>query len=115
MVALAPTQNSYVVYLIPKKYKLGPSKPETETTDWRFSIASNRTTRARSIAKLKNSLTVLAYVSLALDICIAVVTSVGALKIGNLQALLIPVNYALTAVVILSAAVLLTMLVERFI
>ena len=67
------------------------------------------------IGKLKRSLTVLAYISLVLDICIAVVTSVGALKIGDLQALLIPVNYALTAVVILSAAVLLTILVEKLI
>jgi len=50
-----------------------------------------------------------------LDICIAVVTSVGALKIGDLHAILIPVHYALTAVVILSAAVLLTILVEKLI
>ena len=92
-----------------------PFQPETEARDWRLSITSSRTTRAESIGKLRRSLTVLAYVSLALDICIAVVTSVGALRIGNLQALLIPVNYALTAVVILSAAVLLTILVEKLI
>jgi hypothetical protein len=71
------------------------------------------TKRARTIGKLRKSLTVLAYVSLLLDICIAIVTSVGALKIGDLHTLLIPVNYALTAVVILSAAVFVTLLVEK--
>ncbi|MGA2198354.1 MAG: hypothetical protein ABSG45_00280 [Nitrososphaerales archaeon] len=63
--------------------------------------------------RLRKALTILAYVSLVLDICIAVVTSVGALGIGDLHALLIPVNYALTAVVILSAAVFVTLLLER--
>lgn len=71
------------------------------------------TRRARAAGRLRKSLTFLAYVSLALDICIAVVTSVAALGIGDLHLLLIPVNYALTIVVILSAAVFLTLLVEK--
>ena len=37
----------------------------------------------------------------------------GALGIGDLRAVLIPVNYALTAVVILSAVVFVTLLVEK--
>ena len=55
----------------------------------------------------------LAYASLVFDICIAVVTSVRALGIGDFQSLLIPVNYALTAVVVLSAVVLIILLIER--
>jgi len=57
----------------------------------------------------------LAYASLVFDIFIAVITSVDALKIGDVQSLLIPVNYALTAVVILSAVVFVTLLVEKVI
>jgi hypothetical protein len=72
-----------------------------------------RTARGQAIGKLRRALTVLAYTSLVLDVCIAVVTSVGALGIGDLRAVLIPVNYALTAVVILSAVVFVTLLVEK--
>ena len=61
------------------------------------------TTRPQAITKLRKALTVLAYASLVLDIVIAVATSVGVLKIGDLKALLTPTNYALTAAVILSA------------
>ena len=66
------------------------------------------------MGKLRKALTFLAYASLVLDICIAVVTSVGALGIGDLHALLVPVNYALTAVVILSAVVFVALLVAKF-
>jgi len=76
-------------------------------------MSHERTTRTRANRNLRKALTTLAYASLVLDICIALVTSVGALGLGDLQALLIPVNYALTAVVILSAVVLLTMLVAK--
>lgn len=76
-------------------------------------MAPERPKRGQAVEKLRKSLTVLAYVSLALDICIAVVTSVGALKIGDLHAVLIPVNYALTAVVIASAVVFASLLVAR--
>lgn len=76
-------------------------------------MTPERTTRAQAIGKLRKALNILAYVSLALDICIAVVTSVGALRVGDLQALLIPTNYALTAVVILSAVVFATLLVAK--
>jgi hypothetical protein len=73
----------------------------------------DRTKRAQAIGKLRKAMTFLAYASLVLDICIAVVTSAGVLRIGDLRALLIPVNYALTAVVILSAGVFVTLLVEK--
>jgi hypothetical protein len=63
--------------------------------------------------KLRKVLTILAYASLVLDICIAVVTSVRALGIGDLHALLVPVNYALTAVVILSAIVFAALVVAK--
>jgi hypothetical protein len=76
-------------------------------------MTTEPSTRAQATGKLRKALTVLAYVSLVLDICIAVVTSVGALRIGDLHVLLIPVNYALTAVVILSAAVFVALLVEK--
>jgi hypothetical protein len=76
-------------------------------------LTPDRTARVQAAVRLRKALTILAYVSLVLDICIAVVTSVGALGIGDLHALLIPVNYALTAVVILSAAVFVTLLLER--
>jgi len=66
------------------------------------------------MGRLRKALTFLAYASLVLDICIAVVTSVGALGIGDLHALLVPVNYALTAVVILSAVVFVALLVAKF-
>jgi len=71
------------------------------------------TRRIQAIGKLRKALTALAYASLVFDICIAVVTSVGALRIGDLQVLLIPVNYALTVIVILSAVVFVTLLVEK--
>ncbi len=76
-------------------------------------MTPERATTTQTKGKLKKILNVLAYISLVLDICIAVVTSVGALRIGDLQALLIPVNYALTAVVILSLAVVVALLVAR--
>ena len=68
-----------------------------------------RTPRRQAIEKLRKSLTALAYASLIFDIFIAVITSVDALKIGDVQSLLIPVNYALTAVVFV------TLLVEKVI
>jgi hypothetical protein len=71
------------------------------------------TRRARAIARLRKALTFLAYASLVLDIIIAIVTSVGALKIGDLKAILIPTNYALTAVVIFSAVAFVALLVEK--
>jgi len=70
-------------------------------------------TAQKPTGKLRKALTVLAYTSLVLDVCIAVVTSVSALGIGDLHAVLIPVNYALTAVVILSAVVFVALLVEK--
>jgi hypothetical protein len=72
-----------------------------------------RPARAQAVGRLRRALTALAYASLVLDVCIAVVTSAGALRIADLQPLLVPVNYALTAVVILSAAVFVTLLVEK--
>src|ERR1039458_7851754 len=63
--------------------------------------------------RLRKALDALAYASLVFDICIAVVTSVRALGIGDFQSFLIPVNYALTAVVVLSAVVLIILLIER--
>jgi hypothetical protein len=71
------------------------------------------TKRKQAIGRLRRALTFLAYASLVLDICIAVVTSVGVLRIGDLRQLLVPVNYTLTAVVVLSAGVFVTLLVEK--
>jgi hypothetical protein len=76
-------------------------------------MTAEETARARAKAKLRKSLTILAYVSLAFDVCIPIVPSVGALKVGDLQSVLVPVNYALTAVVVLSAIVFVALVVEK--
>jgi lysozyme family protein len=70
-------------------------------------------TAQKPARRLRKALDALAYASLVFDICIAVVTSVRARGIGDFQSLLIPVNYALTAVVVLSAVVLIILLIER--
>jgi len=53
---------------------------------------------------VRRTLDILAYVSLVLDICIAVITTFSVLGNSKPQQFLIPVNYLLTLVVVLSVA-----------
>ena len=54
------------------------------------------------IERLKKLIDKIAYFSLFLDICIAAITSFSIFHIGNPETILVPVNYLLTVVVILS-------------
>jgi hypothetical protein len=65
------------------------------------------------IEKIKKLINRTAYFSLFLDMCIAVVTSLSILKIGNPELLLAPINYMLTVVVILSLCLFITLFVRK--
>jgi len=60
--------------------------------------------RQQRIEKLRKSINYLAYGSLVLDICIAVLTLLSLLQLFDSQYVLLPVNYLLTIVVIVSLA-----------
>jgi hypothetical protein len=62
-------------------------------------VTSDRFTKMGKIRRLIDKI---AYYSLILDISIATVTGLSILKIGNPEAILVPINYLLTIVVILS-------------
>lgn len=62
---------------------------------------------------VRRTLDRLAYVSLVLDICIAVVTTLGLLNEGSNQRFLVPINYLLTVVVILSVILFIVLLLFR--
>ena len=53
-------------------------------------------------SRIKKTLDRLAYTSLILDICIAVITALSLIGVNQSQSFLIPVNYLLTLVVALS-------------
>jgi hypothetical protein len=55
-------------------------------------------------SKVRKALDRLAYASLVLDICIAVITALSLVGVGEGQHFLIPINYLLTVVVVLSVA-----------
>jgi len=55
-----------------------------------------------SSARVRKTLDRLAYASLVLDVCIAVVTSLSLLGATGTERLLVPINYLLTIVVVLS-------------
>ena len=61
------------------------------------------------IERLKKLIDRIAYFSLILDICIAVITSLSIFHIGNSEIILVPVNYLLTIVVILSIGLFITL------
>lgn len=58
--------------------------------------------RYGQIERLRKLIDKIAYYSLSIDITIALITSLSLLHISGTDVLLIPVNYALTAVVVLS-------------
>ncbi len=65
-------------------------------------------------ARIRKTLDRLAYASLVLDICIAIITTLSVLDIGsNPQRLLFPINYLLTTVVALSIIMFAVLLLLR--
>lgn len=64
-------------------------------------------------ANVRKTLDRLAYASLVLDICIAVITTLSIFGLTKSRVFLIPINYLLTIVVILSLAMFLLLLLLR--
>ena len=62
---------------------------------------------------VKRTLDRLAYASLSLDICIAVITGLTILDVQTTKRLLLPVDYVLSVVVILSVALLVVLFIMR--
>ncbi|HYB75461.1 MAG TPA: hypothetical protein VEC08_00735 [Nitrososphaerales archaeon] len=60
--------------------------------------------------RVRKTLDRLAYASLVLDICIAIITSLSILGVNEGQHFLIPINYLLTLVVVLSVAMFIVLL-----
>jgi len=63
--------------------------------------------------RVRRTLDILAYASLILDICIAVITTFSILGNHTPQQFLVPVNYLLTLVVILSVALFLILVLLK--
>lgn len=66
-----------------------------------------------SKASIRKTLDRLAYASLVLDVCIAIITALGFFDVGNHQGLLVPINYLLTIVVALSIVLFILLLALR--
>lgn len=65
-------------------------------------------------ARIRKTLDRLAYASLVLDICIAIITAVSAFDVGiSPLPLLFPINYLLTIVVVLSVIMFIVLLLFR--
>ena len=62
---------------------------------------------------VRKTLDSLAYVSLALDVCIAVITGLTVLDAQLTKRLLLPANYVLSAVVVLSVALFFVLIVLK--
>jgi len=63
--------------------------------------------------RLKKTIDKVAYASLVLDICIAIVTSLSIFNVGNPQNILVPINYMLTIIVVLSIGLFITLFVLK--
>ncbi|MGH9918428.1 MAG: hypothetical protein ACRD6W_06130 [Nitrososphaerales archaeon] len=61
-------------------------------------------------ARVRKTLDRLAYASLFLDVCIAVITGMTVIDVQATERLLLPVDYLLTAVVILSVVLFVVLL-----
>ena len=59
---------------------------------------------------MRKTLDRLAYASLILDICIAIITALSLLGVNEGEHFLIPINYLLTMVVVLSIAMFIVLL-----
>ena len=66
-----------------------------------------------SSASVKKTLDRLAYASLVLDVCIAVITSLSLIGESGSEQLLMPINYLLTTVVILSVVMFVVLLLLK--
>jgi ABC-type transport system involved in multi-copper enzyme maturation permease subunit len=64
-------------------------------------------------ARVRRTLDRLAYASLVLDVCIAIVTALSFFDLGNGQSLLVPIGYLLTIVVVLSVIMFIVLLLLR--
>lgn len=64
-------------------------------------------------SSVRRTLDRLAYASLVLDICIAIITLLTYFDLGNTQSLLVPINYLLTLVVVLSVVMFAILLLLR--
>jgi hypothetical protein len=64
-------------------------------------------------ASIRKTLDRLAYASLVLDVCIAIITTLGIFNAGKSQPFLIPINYLLTIVVALSIIMFAVLLLLR--
>ena len=62
---------------------------------------------------IKKTLDRLAYVSLVLDVCIAIVTTLSIFGESETKSFLVPINYLLTIVVVLSVAMFAVLLLLR--
>lgn len=82
----------------------------------KLELANNESNRnSEKILRLRKLIHNLAYGSLVLDICIAIITSLSIFQISAPGALLMPVNIMLTIVVILSiGAGILTITLEHY-
>ncbi len=63
--------------------------------------------------RIRKALDRLAYASLVLDVCIAIITALSILDVGSPQHLLVPINYLLTIVVALSIIMFVVLLLFR--
>ncbi len=64
-------------------------------------------------SRIRKTLDRLAYASLVLDICIAIITALSIFDVGSPQHLLVPINYLLTIVVALSVIMFIVLLLLR--
>lgn len=84
------------------------------TREWVLKSGNaSRIGRATGSVRVKKTLDRLAYASLLLDICIAIITTVTFFDVKSTQALLVPMNYLLTVVVILSVTMFVVLLLFR--
>lgn len=67
----------------------------------------------KHVQKIKRTINKIAYCSLFLDACIAIVTTLSILRIGNPETILIPLSYMLTFVVVLSMGLFITLVALR--
>lgn len=61
------------------------------------------------IERIRKTIDAVAYGSLILDICIAIITSLSIMNIKNTELILAPINYMLTVVVALSIVLFITL------
>jgi len=66
-----------------------------------------------NIEKIKKTMDRVAYCSLILDVCIALITTLSIFHIGNPEFILMPINYMLTIVVILSISLFITLFILK--